>query len=118
VGCAARLMDAADQVVELQDAYPVPRLRPRALSHAGLTFDAAWVDPDGVWVFRSQARFAPPTRTAPARAVVITPDEREHDLVLPVGPTPEAVSHGGATAVLWTLRDPQGRLVYRVLDHG
>ena len=97
-------MDAADQVVDLPDAYPVPALRPPRLTHRGLTFHAAWMASDGVWVFRSADPF---TDDPQPSVMLITPDEREqavHPDDLP------------ADAVLWTIRDQQGRVVYRTFD--
>ena len=97
-------MDAADQVVELSNAYPVPRLRPPSISHLGLTCHASWIDGGGVWVFRTTDRW--PEDPQPT-VTLITPDERERQV------RPDDLP---AAAVLWTIRDQQGRVVYRLLE--
>ena len=101
MGCPARLMDAADRTIDLPNAYPVPRLRPRSLPHLGLTCHASWIAPDGVWVFRTADLW--PEDPQPT-VTLITADEREQQVA------PEDLP---ATAILWTIRDPQGRVVYR-----
>jgi hypothetical protein len=98
-----RLVDAADREVRLVDAYPRPTLRPRRIPYGGLSFYPSALDAAGVWVYRStQVLVEAPEATV----TLITADDRETHV------RPEDLP---ADAVLWTVRDAQGRVVYRLL---
>lgn len=122
--CPARLVDAADVEIRLEQAYSAPSLRPICLTwcrlctlhrcsrpgHVTLAFWATAQDEDGVWVFRSDERWP----ALPVGRPVQIHDEHGNplDVTSLAGAIPETWTRAGEVFPLWSVNSA-GAVVYR-----